>query len=70
MRTGSHEIAHVLLTYGASVYQDCAKKWTAMHEAAKKGHSDIMMLLLSWQCKLTLKDQDGVTLLGIAAENP
>lgn len=69
VRTGSYEITHVLLTYGALVNQACQKKWTAMHEAAKRGHSDIMMLLLRWEGEVTLKDQHGVSPLGTAAGN-
>lgn len=69
VRSGCYEIARVLLTYGAPVNQACGKRWTAMHEAAMRGHSDIMMLLLRWERQVMPKDQHGVTPLGTAAAN-
>lgn len=57
-----------LITRGAWVEQICLKKWTAMHEAAMVGCTDIMQLLLEHGGQVTETDQHGVTPLGIAAE--
>lgn len=57
-----------LISGGAFVEQVCLKKWMAIHEAAKVGCADILMLLLRHGGKVTARDGHGVTPLGIAAE--
>ncbi|XP_067293079.1 ankyrin repeat and SOCS box protein 15 isoform X3 [Pseudorasbora parva] len=56
------------LLLGASVNQACPQKWTAIHEAAKVGCSDILALLLQHGGNVLETDQHGVTPMGIAAE--
>lgn len=69
MRTGSYAMTHTLVAYGAWVEQVCPKKWTAMHEAAKVGNVDILMLLLRNGGRVNHKDVTGVTALAVAAEH-
>ena len=69
MRAGSYEMACTLVANGAWVEQVCRKKWTAMHEAAKVGHVDILMLLLRNGGRVNHRDVTGVTPLAVAAEH-
>lgn len=48
--------------------QICPKKWTAVHEAAKVGCTDILTLLLQHEGDVSETDEHGVTAIGIAAE--
>uniref|UniRef100_A0A673NHC3 Ankyrin repeat and SOCS box containing 15a n=1 Tax=Sinocyclocheilus rhinocerous TaxID=307959 RepID=A0A673NHC3_9TELE len=57
-----------VLLSGASVKQACPKKWTAIHEAAKVGCTDILTLLLQNGGNYLETDEHGVTPMGIAAE--
>lgn len=57
-----------LLRNNALVDQICLKKWTAMHEAAKVGCSDIMMLLIRNGANIMQTNGHGVSPLGVAAE--
>ncbi|KAJ8387712.1 hypothetical protein AAFF_G00151430 [Aldrovandia affinis] len=68
VKNGSYEMVSALILRGALVEQICLKNWTAMHEAAKVGCSDVMMLLLRNGACATKEDENGVTPLGIAAE--
>lgn len=68
VRAGSFEMTYTLVTYGAWVEQVCRKKWTAMHEAAKVGNVDILMLLLRNGSRVNQRDVSGVTPLAVAAE--
>lgn len=58
-----------LVANGAWVEQVCRKKWTAMHEAAKVGNVDILMMLLRNGGRVNHKDVLGVTPLSVAAEH-
>lgn len=58
-----------LVAHGAWVEQVCRKNWTAMHEAAKVGDVDILMLLLRNGGRVNHKDVMGVTPLAVAAEH-
>ncbi|KAG7234551.1 hypothetical protein INR49_004486 [Caranx melampygus] len=71
VRANSFEMTHALVAHGAWVDQVCRKKWTAMHEAAKVGNMDIVMLLLRNGGRGTRGREggDGVTPLAVAAEN-
>ncbi|KAJ0069783.1 hypothetical protein NL108_014337, partial [Boleophthalmus pectinirostris] len=69
VRSGSYEMTHLLVTQGAWVEQICRKRWTAMHEAAKVGNSDIVMLLLRNGGRVNQKDITGATPLAVAAEH-
>uniref|UniRef100_A0A8C9WLM4 Ankyrin repeat and SOCS box containing 15 n=1 Tax=Scleropages formosus TaxID=113540 RepID=A0A8C9WLM4_SCLFO len=69
VRIRSYDIVSTLIMKGAFVEQVCLKKWTAMHEAARVGCDDIMMLLLRNGGRVTERDGHGVTPLGVAAEN-
>lgn len=69
MRAGSYEMASTLVANGAWVEQVCQKKWTAMHEAAKVGQVDILMLLLRNGGRVNHRDVTGVTPLAVAAEH-
>lgn len=69
MRAGSYEMTYTLVAHGAWVEQVCRKKWTAMHEAAKVGNVDILMLLLRNGGRVNQKDVTGVTPLSVAAEH-
>lgn len=69
MRAGSYEMTYTLIAHGAWVDQVCRKKWTAVHEAAKVGNIDILMLLLRNGGRVNLKDVAGVTPLAVAAEH-
>lgn len=69
VRTDSFEIAFTLLSRGASVNQVCFKKWTAVHEAAKVGCTDILQLLLQRGGDVSEVDQNDMTPMEIAAEN-
>lgn len=68
MRAGSYEMTYTLVAHGAWVEQVCRKKWTVMHEAAKVGNVDILMLLLRNGSRVHQKDMSGVTPLAVAAE--
>lgn len=68
VRTNAYNIALALLTRGAMVNQVCLKKWTAMHEAAKLGCLEILMLLLQYGGLISETDPHGVSPIGIAAE--
>lgn len=68
VRTDSFEIAFTLISRGASVNQIYPKKWTAIHEAAKVGCTDILTLLLQHGGNVSETDEHGVTPMGIAAE--
>uniref|UniRef100_A0A8C6SSN3 Ankyrin repeat and SOCS box containing 15 n=1 Tax=Neogobius melanostomus TaxID=47308 RepID=A0A8C6SSN3_9GOBI len=67
VRSGSYEMTHMLVNQGAWVEQACRKRWTAMHEAAKVGDSDILMQLLRNGGRVNQKDISGVTPLAVAA---
>lgn len=69
MRASSYEMTHTLVAHGAWVEQVCRKNWTAMHEAAKVGNVDILMLLLRNGGWVNHKDVTGVTPLAVAAEH-
>lgn len=69
MRAGSYEMTYTLVAHDAWVEQVCRKKWTAMHEAAKVGNVDILMLLLRNGGRVNHKDVTGVTPLAVAAEH-
>lgn len=69
VRAGSYEMTCVLVAHGAWVEQVCQKKWTAVHEAAKVGDADILMLLLRNGGRVNQKDVTGVTPLAVAAEH-
>lgn len=69
VRAGSYEMTYTLVALGAWVEQVCRKKWTAMHEAAKVGKVDILMLLLRNGGRVNHKDVTGVTPLAVAAEH-
>ncbi|XP_073799345.1 ankyrin repeat and SOCS box protein 15 isoform X6 [Danio rerio] len=56
------------LLLGASVNQVCPKQWTAVHEAAKVGCTDILTLLLQHGGDVSETNEHGVTAIGIAAE--
>ncbi|XP_069085980.1 ankyrin repeat and SOCS box protein 15 isoform X2 [Pleurodeles waltl] len=57
-----------LIRHSCSINQPCIKRWSAMHEAAKKGRKDIMALLLKNGGDMNLRNGYGVTPLGVAAE--
>lgn len=61
-------MVYALTSHGAVVDQVCSKRWTALHEAAKVGCIDILMLLLRRGGQVSVKDYEGVTPLGVAAE--
>lgn len=69
MRAGSYQMTHILVAHGAWVEQVCRKNWTAMHEAAKVGQVDILMLLLRNGGQVNHRDVTGVTPLAVAAEH-
>lgn len=69
VRANSLEMTRALVAHGAWVDQVCRKRWTAMHEAAKVGDMDIVMLLLRNGGRVNQKDVTGVTPLAVAAEN-
>lgn len=69
MGAGSYEMTYTLVAHGAWVEQVCRKKWTAMHEAARVGNVDILMLLLRYGSRVNQKDVSGVTPLAVAAEH-
>lgn len=62
-------MAHTLIAYGAWVEQACWRDWTAVHEAARLGDADILMLLLRNGGRVNHKDLTGVTPLAVAAEH-
>lgn len=62
-------MTHALIAQGAWVEQICRKKWTAMHEAAKVGNVEILMLLLRNGGRVNHRDVAGVTPLAVAAEH-
>ncbi len=64
----SYEMTYTLVAHGAWVEQVCRKKWTAMHEAAKVGNVEILLLLLRNGGRVNHKDITGVTPLAVAAE--
>ncbi|XP_073336503.1 ankyrin repeat and SOCS box protein 15b [Pagrus major] len=68
VRQRSYDMVVALIMGGAFVEQVCHTKRTAIHEAAKVGCTDILMLLLRHGGKVTTRDCHGVTPLGIAAE--
>lgn len=68
VRLDLFEVALVLISKGAPVNQYCLKKWTALHEAAKMGCTDILRLLLIHDGNISETDQHGVTPMAIAAE--
>lgn len=61
-------MASILIKHNCSINQPCVKRWSAMHEAAKKGRKDLVALLLKNGGNVNLKDGYGVTPLGVAAE--
>ncbi len=69
MAAGSYEMTSSLIAHGAWVEQVCRKKWTAMHEAAKVGNVEILMLLLRNGGRANHRDVTGVTPLAVAAEH-
>lgn len=69
MRAGSYAMTHALVAHGTWVEQVCGKKWTAMHEVAKVGNVEILMLLLRNGGRVNQKDVTGVTPLSVAAEH-
>ncbi|XP_073688279.1 dynein axonemal heavy chain 12 isoform X2 [Garra rufa] len=79
-QAGLVEIVRTLLEHGASpnrinsknespLLLACPRKWTAIHEAAKVGCTDILTLLLQHGGNVSETDEHGVTPMGIAAEN-
>lgn len=68
VKAGSYEMTHLLITYGAWAEQVCWRNWTATHEAAKLGNTDILMLLLRNGGRVNHKDVTGATPLAVAAE--
>lgn len=58
----------ILIEYNCVINQPCVKRWSAMHEAAKRGCSDIVALLVKNGGNVQQKDGYGVTPLGVAAE--
>lgn len=75
VRGGSYEISHALLAYGAWVEQPSPfRRWTAVHEAARGGHADVLMLLLrsgvgGGAGVVDQRDAMGSTPLAVAAEH-
>ncbi|XP_077194472.1 ankyrin repeat and SOCS box protein 15 isoform X1 [Paroedura picta] len=69
IRLGSYKMASTLIEFNCTINQPCVKRWSAMHEAAKQGHNDIIALLLKNGGNVHLRDGYGVTPLGVAAEN-
>lgn len=69
VKAGSYEMTSTLVAHDAWVEQICRKKWTAMHEAAKVGDVDILMLLLRNGSRVNHRDVTGVTPLAVAAEH-
>ncbi|XP_016303921.1 ankyrin repeat and SOCS box protein 15 isoform X2 [Sinocyclocheilus anshuiensis] len=78
-QAGLVEIVRTLLEHGASpnrinsknespLLLACPKKWTAIHEAAKVGCTDILTLLLQHGGNVSETNEHGVTPMGIAAE--
>ena len=61
-------MVHTLVTYGALVEQVRERKWTEMHEAAKVGNVEILMLLLRNGGRVNHKHVTGVTPLSVATE--
>ncbi|KAM6961524.1 ankyrin repeat and SOCS box protein 15b [Tautogolabrus adspersus] len=68
VRQKSYDMVLTLIMGGAFVEQVGRTKWTATHEAAKVGCPAVLMLLLRHGAKVTARDSQGVTPLGIAAE--
>lgn len=68
VRMDLFDVALTLISKGAPVNQYCLKKWTALHEAAKMGCTDILRLLLIHGGKISETDQHGVTPIAVAAE--
>lgn len=68
VRVRSYQMVSALTTHGAVVDQVCSKRWTALHEAARVGCIDILMLLLRRGGQVSVRDVNGVTPLGVAAE--
>jgi len=68
VRVQSYQMVCALITHGAVVDQVCSKGWTAIHEAARVGCTDILMLLLRRGGHVSVRDINGVTPLGVAAE--
>ena len=68
VRMDLFDVAVTLISRGASVNQHCLKKWTAVHEAAKVGCTDILQLLLAHGGNISETDQHGVTPMAVAAE--
>lgn len=62
-------MTHALISYGAWAEQVCWRNWTATHEAARLGNTDILMLLLRNGGRVNHKDLRGVTPLAVAAEH-
>lgn len=69
MKAASLEITQLLVAHDTWVEQVCRKQWTAMHEAAKVGNVDILMLLLRNGGQVNQKDVSGGTPLAVAAEH-
>lgn len=69
VRVRSYQMVYALITHGAVVDQVCSKRWTALHEAARVGCIDILMLLLRQGGQVSVRDVDGVTPLAVAAES-
>ena len=57
-----------MIARGAWVEELCRKEWTAMHEAAKLGSSEMIMLLIRHGGRANQKDFHGVTPLSVAAD--
>ncbi|XP_033883255.2 ankyrin repeat and SOCS box protein 15 isoform X1 [Acipenser ruthenus] len=68
VRHGSYDMVLNLIKNEAPVDQFCIKRWTAMHEAAKLGLSNIVRLLIRSGGNVNEKDAYGVTPLATAAE--
>lgn len=71
MRGGFYEISHTLLVYGAWAEQPSPSlRWTAVHEAARRGHADMLTLLLrNGGVCVDQRDATGATPLAVAAEH-
>lgn len=68
VRNGSYDMVSALLKHNSILDQPCAKRWSAMHEAAKQGRNDLIALLLKHGGNVHLRDGFGITPLGVAAE--
>lgn len=57
----SRDCVQLLLSRGADVHALYWNGWSALHEAACTGRSDILKDLLAADASIDLKDEDGIT---------